>query len=43
MLSKIKIYIPAFIKKLVGNSTLYWKYRHLVFGNSVWHGYANDY
>lgn len=38
----MKKYIPASVKKLIGNSNLFWKYRHKLTGDGVWHGYASD-
>lgn len=34
--------VPTALKRLIGESPLFWRYRHLLSGDAVWRGYAED-
>ena len=38
----IRRFIPAALKRWLGESVYFWRYRHLLTGDAVWRGYAQD-
>lgn len=36
-------YIPVDIKRMVGNSYIFWEFRNYIFGDQVWRSYQNDF